>query len=271
MDSQVLPAQLSPPSLSADQGFHKVLEWGSQLMGVVCLFDVLTEALSGGTWHSYTDIYRGYQIILGGYAGTREWEKWTAPETDESRWGHWFVGAWVLTFVGLWALSVTNAWSPPPVWPAHLTETFGWVIAFFSGGKMSGHLRKSGWRPLGSSTGSVPRPRTPAGPIPDSAQRAYPSPAPRARSTTSPAVPGAYHRPAPPEGEDDSEGGGTHVNPDTLQAVEDAARKLGTFAIAQVSRETGISDSTVDRCVHELIQQGKVEKIVRGKYRWIGG
>jgi hypothetical protein len=140
--------RLAPaPALSTEKLLTRhALRLGSMLLGTVCLCDTAIQGFSAGEWSFNRGLYTSYYVVLGAYAATREWEKWTDPLDQDAYWGQRFVAAWfILPFV-LWLAHVFGAWI---VWSASLIPTLATVLGVFTGSKASAHLRagkvKEGW------------------------------------------------------------------------------------------------------------------------------
>jgi hypothetical protein len=116
------------------------------LLGAACLWDAAVEGFSAGEWTHTGSLYPSYALVLGAYAATREWEKWTDPYEQGAYWGNWFVLAWCLLPAALW---LAGAMGAATVWPANLNTALASVLGVFTGCKASGLLwankLKAGW------------------------------------------------------------------------------------------------------------------------------
>ncbi|MCX5796798.1 MAG: hypothetical protein NTY77_14985 [Elusimicrobia bacterium] len=144
-------ARLQPPAqpepLTPDRLLTRhTLRIGAMLLGAACLWDAAVEAFSAGAWTYTGHLVSTYSLVLGAYAATREWEKWTDPYDQDAYWGQWFVAAWCLLPVLIW---LTMAVGFPNKWPSGLTPALAAVLGVFAGSKASAAWRadkaKKGW------------------------------------------------------------------------------------------------------------------------------
>jgi hypothetical protein len=141
----------------------ETLNLAVEVLGAVCLFDVLREAISPPN-QSAIDVHFAYKLALSAYAGTNHWRKWTqdGPEPDTLKWGGLWVGAWVAAFAlikGLAAIDSSNI----IVLPTHLTGTLLFVCSIYALGRGSDVIRKS----RRNTPGPRPRPAPTPAPVGD--------------------------------------------------------------------------------------------------------
>jgi hypothetical protein len=132
----ILPRRQLPPE---KEKLVSVLKLAVDVLGAVCLFDVLREALTPPNL-SVIDIHGAYRSALAAYAGTGLWRKWADPDVEEKSSGHWWVAAWLaaaLAIKGVEMISSDNL----IVMPRHLAGTLLWVFSIYGLGKGLGLAR----------------------------------------------------------------------------------------------------------------------------------
>jgi hypothetical protein len=152
----------TPPSIAV----MAELKLAVDVLGAVCIFDVLREAISPPN-QSYIDVHFAYRLALTAYAGTNQWRKWTDPKADAPRRGYVWILAWLAALALIKGLELS---SPDNiiVMPTHLPGTLLWVFSIYALGHVSNLALRSGLNPWRQApAGETPGPDTPPEEGPD--------------------------------------------------------------------------------------------------------
>jgi hypothetical protein len=162
----ILPRRQLPPE---KEKLVSILKLAVDVLGAVCLFDVLREAITPPNL-SVIDIHGAYRSALAAYAGTRAWRLWAHdspstslglsgpgdsrpqadPEAEQDSGGHWWVAAWLLAAVGIKGVEMISS-DNLIVMPRHLAGTLLWVFSIYGLGFVSELARKGSGGRVGQS------------------------------------------------------------------------------------------------------------------------
>ena len=142
----ILPRRQLPPE---KEKLVSVLKLAVDVLGAVCLFDVLREAITPPNM-SVIDIHGAYRTALAAYAGTRAWRLWADPDADDKSSGHWWVAAWLLAAIGIKGVEMISS-DNLIVMPRHLAGTLLWVFSIYGLGFVSELARKGSGGRVGHS------------------------------------------------------------------------------------------------------------------------
>jgi len=240
---QHLARNIAPGAGSS--GMSREVRWGADLLGAVCLANAAAEGLSQGRWHSFTQIYACYYLVLSAYAALREGEKWSAyrgsrEKLQERLTGEFFVLAWIGLAALLWAW---DALIYPVCWPPELYLTLKWTLSVFALSKGSAGLRAAGligpgWAP--------------------------PDPAPAGGGTG-----GEQGGGADDSGGGADAGGGTGT-PSALikQALSQAGGK--PLSAQDIAKQTGLELEKVNHALGPMVRDKLVQKTADDRFIWSG-